>query len=549
MKKYIFLLLVILANETQILAQESNVVEVSFKNCQPSVELCGNGVDEDCNGSDLSCIGHDKDNDGFNSTQDCDDSNHFIYPSISVPCSSNVCAQGHKVCQNNGTYSACSCSPLCEATGSGRCYYVDPIKGDDNNTGSYQSKLKTLNRFGYYSLTGTSPNNRIALVAGDVVYMFSGTYQNKVNTLGEIRFLALRTLRGSSTNPIIFKNYPGQQPVISPPSPTQGLYVLDCKYLKFEGLIFDSLFQSALYLADSDNINLRNITIRNTDGVDNDNLAGFYTVVSTNIDLGNSVFHDNYDRTNQDTNGAKTENSRNIVLFRGGNIRIHHSAIFQTPAISNNKTGGCIALKHSQNLDGSFLEIDHNTFKNCAFNAIGTGGFNGNFHHNLILDSDTAFRIKDHGGWPNFHHNTMEYNTIINTTALEYIPSQAASVNKAFDTQIFRFNIIKDNKVHSSHNFANFMIDTYGPNDVYNQVVANNDVSSNNNCYYSSQGNSLFSFFADNRNDSTNLGGAYNLSEWQNLGFDSGSVEENPNLDSNFIPANENCRDKGYLPQ
>lgn len=42
-----------------------------------TTELCGDGIDQDSDGADLLCPGDDKDNDGFTSDQDCDDTNRY----------------------------------------------------------------------------------------------------------------------------------------------------------------------------------------------------------------------------------------------------------------------------------------------------------------------------------------------------------------------------------------------------------------------------------------------------------------------------------------
>src|SRR5262245_39205216 len=91
--------------------------------CVLSQEICGDGLDQDCDGADLPCPGSDADFDGFDKGADCDDSNRYIYPGIVSRCEAS-CGQGAQRCLPNGAFTPCSCEPVCEAQGNGRCYYV-----------------------------------------------------------------------------------------------------------------------------------------------------------------------------------------------------------------------------------------------------------------------------------------------------------------------------------------------------------------------------------------------------------------------------------------
>ena len=64
------------------------------------------------------------------SSNDCDDTNRNVYPGIAIACAAS-CGQGTQTCQSNGSFTGCSCTPLCEAAGSGRCFYISALTGAD----------------------------------------------------------------------------------------------------------------------------------------------------------------------------------------------------------------------------------------------------------------------------------------------------------------------------------------------------------------------------------------------------------------------------------
>lgn len=541
--------MIILILSPQFLTADSEnpprLSSATFKQCTPSTEICGSGVDENCDGVDALCPGTDKDRDGFPDHLDCDDSDKFVYPGISVSCSA-ACGTGTKKCNANGSYSACSCQALCEATGSGKCYYVDPVNGNDANTGTFQSRWKSLARIATYYSGTAAPANKVDLKPGDIVYMFSGLFNKPYNSEGTSHILKLINVKGNANNWIWFKAYPGEKPIITQTSTARGFSLYSVSHIGFEGLTIQNTYGWGIGAFDSDNLEIRNVTVRDTDGLDNDNIAGIYSAVSRDIYIHHSLIHDNYDRLNHDTGGEKTENSRNLVFFSGGNVKVSYSTVYHSQGINSQKTGSCLVYKHGQSFDG-FFEVDNSIFRNCFFAAIGTGGRNGNFHHNLILNSDSAFSLKDHGGHIQIVNNIIQYNTIVNTRGLLFNPSEVMYANAPLGELVFRKNIISDsNSQYSPDNGGIFSIDVYGPNNAHDKVLSDNILKSNNNCFFNSSGPVLFNFFASNDVASRSKGGLYSFQQWKNLGYDLSSVSTNPNLDANFISQNHLCIDKGH---
>lgn len=501
--------------------------------CTPTTEICGDGIDQDCNGSDARCPGTDGDWDGVAQGVDCDDNNRHIYPGVYVSCSA-TCGQGTKLCQSSGSYSTCSCTPLCEAKGSGRCYYVSKLTGSDTNSGTFDKPLKTYLRFN----PGNPAGSQISLQAGDVVYLMSGLYTENYSYENVQTAIYLNGRRGTSSTPIVVKAYPGAHPVISPSVNAYGVYLINDQYVTFDGIEIAGTYGAGVIIYESSYIEMRNMWVHDTDGLDNNNVAGFYINTVDHFTLDHSLVHDNYDRTNEDTGGEKTENSRNIVLFEGGNAKLSYNVVFQTPPITASKTGGCITYKHGQQVAGGTFEVDHTVLWNCFFHSIGTSTYNGNFHHNLILNSD-QIHLKNLGGTTNIKDNVFQFNTIVGGRGLAYLPSQAGTGN--FGLLTFKKNLVVDNGSYNSDIGGIIAIDPYGTDDFYSSVVSGNMLSFSSNCYYNPNQTAMFGLFSYNYGTNMSAGGLYDFATWRSKGYDSGSSVTNPQLDSNFVPQASTC--------
>jgi hypothetical protein len=514
--------------------------------CKSSVEVCGDGVDQDCNGRDLECPAPDRDNDGF-SSDDCNDLDRNTYPGTITSCTA-ACGTGTQTCQASGQFTACSCQPVCEAKNGGRCFYVSGTTGNDNNVGSFTSPWKTyLNIVSYYS-GATIPPKRVELAAGDVVYFMNGvyksTYKYNIERVSDTKALYLRNVHGTSSNPITLKRYPGTLPVFSIGVGTSPIFIENGSNFVIDGIEIGKSYtgdEPGIFLSDSNGIEIKNMWIHDVDGVDNSNLAGIQVKNCSNVRVHHSIIHDNYDRLNSDTGGRKTENSRNIVLFGGGNNRIDHNVIFHTPAREDNLGGTCVTYKHSATIPNSTFEVDHNTLWNCAEGAIGSGSYNTSIHHNLMINSDPV-SIRDFGG-PTFNQNVMiEKNTFVNSGGLNYNPSITWG---PLGLTTFRKNVVVDaaNSYHQERGIIN--ASTYGLDSLYGLVRAGN-FASDENCFYNSATQPIFAFFAGNSGGQSPLGGLYDFSDWQALGYDTNSKSVNPQLDAQHLPQNAQCSGYGW---
>ena len=247
--------------------------QLEFENCIPQAEICGSGIDENCDSIDASCSGNDKDRDGFPSSQDCDDSNRFIYPGISVACEAS-CGKGHRICQSNGSYSNCICTPLCEAQNA-NCYYVDPVSGSNNGTGTFSNRVNSLNRL----------LEIVNLAAGDYVYLFSGLYDSGLG-----RQLVISNIQASNNAMLVFKNYPSEKPIFRSETLSPGITIFQSRGIMLDGIIIDSPFHFGISIDSSRDITIRNSIIRGVKILDN-NSASLIINNSSSVIIDNMIFY------------------------------------------------------------------------------------------------------------------------------------------------------------------------------------------------------------------------------------------------------------------
>ena len=457
-----------------------------------------------------------------------------------------TCAAGTKTCQSNGSYSACNCTPLCEATGTGKCYYISAIAGSDSNPGSFEQPWKTyLNIVSYYS-SSSRPAGWKQLQAGDIVYFMSGLYNStySYSSSSDVKAFFLRGIQGTATNRVLIKAYPGQKPIISAPKTSQEIMafnIIQSSNFIIEGLEISKGYGHGLDVNESSNVEIRNNWIHDIDGLDNNNIAGLTLTAVENGNVHHNIINDNFDHTNSDTGGEKTQNSRNVVLFSGGNIRLHHNIIFQSNPISSSKTGGCVTYKHSATLAGSIFEVDNNMFWNCAFTAIGSGSYGTRIHHNLIINSE-AIEIADFGGRTFNQDIIIENNTIIGGDGLEYKPTTDWG---PIGLVTFRKNIVQDALSYHSERGV-ITVGVYQNDTLYNLVVTGGKLAFADNCYYNKNYTLVFNLFNNNNGSDRLLGSTYSFSSWKGLGYDTNSLSKDPQISASTY-LSSGCENYGWL--
>ncbi|MDD2941955.1 MAG: right-handed parallel beta-helix repeat-containing protein [bacterium] len=504
-------------------------------------EICGDFIDQDADGKDLLCSGNDQDRDGYAKGTDCDDTNRYIYPGVSVGCDTN-CGTGWKTCGGNGAFTACICTPLCEATGSGKCYYVSALTGDDSNPGTFNRPWKSFANFTHYHYTQTPPPTWIGVIPGDVVYVMSGLYSETVITEDGKAVLYLRGINGTSNNTLRITSYPGQLPVIAPKANAQGIKILQTSGLTIEGMEISNSYFAGIIIQESSNIKLSRVHVKDTDGEDNYNMAGVHVGNVDQFELNHSIVHDNYDRTNADTSGVKTENSANVVLFAGGDAAIKNNIIFQTPVITSNKTGGCVKYKHASIVENALFNVTENVFYNCSMFAVGSGTSNTNIYNNLILNSSGVV-LRDWGGTTHLSDIQIQNNTFVNSVALYQNSEEGYSLVGPLK---WSGNLVVDNDSYFTDR-GTLTISTYGTDEQYSRIILGHLFAIENNCYFNSSGYPIkWNIFNMNGGDRGNLGGMLSLAEFQQIGYEINSVITNPKLDKHHISPVSPCNLTGW---
>jgi hypothetical protein len=424
--------------------------------------------------------------------------------------------------------------PVCEASAGADCWYIDAENGDDaTGVGSFEQPWASFaNVVSYYGTPGENgstpaPANAIQLQAGDVVYVFGGTYANVYNYQGYEQVARFRGLNGESGQRIRVTAYPGEKPVIDAAGQGVGIVLTQSNHWEISGIEIVNGSHAGLVLEEADDVVVSHMHIHDTDGIDNDNIAGLYAVGATHVDIGCSSIHDNYDRENADTGGNATENSSNLVFFSGGDVRVHHSRVWQTPAPSAQKTGGCIKYKHSASVPEGKFEVDHNEISSCKFFAVGTGTQHSHVHHNLITNGETIVS-RDFGGPTHQTDQVFEYNTMYLAGGLDMNPTDEWSDGSFDDPEgiVFSHNIVVHDLPDPSQERGTLVIGTYGSDALFEKTTA--ELTLESNCYFNQSGPPSFALFAANGGNYGTEGDQYSFVDWQALGYDAGSVNEDP---------------------
>ncbi len=136
---------------------------------------------------------------------------------------------------------------LLSQAGMAATYYV-ATNGNDANSGSIDHPWKTVQK---------AANT---LNAGDTVYVMNGTYHEVVSV----------TRSGTSSDPMTFRNYPGQAPVIDGAgqgAPSGVLVIQNCAHIRVDGLGImntDSVHQSGIWLWNADDVKVERCYVYNT---------------------------------------------------------------------------------------------------------------------------------------------------------------------------------------------------------------------------------------------------------------------------------------------
>ena len=428
-----------------------------------------------------------------------------------------------------------------ETGSTGSFYYIDPVNGSDENNGSSSTPWRSFKNIISYYQASYRPPGWVDLKPGDCIVLKKGIYSEVFNPgawkkgpTGGGSFVAyFRGKRGDCDKSFRIKAYPDHKPIIDPKGRGIGLSVFQSSHWQLEGIEIRNAYGRGMSINESKEVNVQNIHIHDTDGVDNNNIAGLYITDCWNVEVSKSVFNDNYDRTCADTNGRATENSSNVVIFggmKGGNITIHHCRVYQSLPLSHNLSGGGIKYKHASRVPEAYFHVHHNRFENCKFFAFGSGTANTHFHHNLIVKG-AGISSRDFGGVTHQVSQVFEYNTLYDTSGLQLRPTVRWRNDQFPDDPkniVFRNNVVYDTRTNYSNEYGIVVVGTYLDDETYRATIR--ELTFKQNCYYNPNGRVQFNMAAGfNYKDDYREGGVFSLKQWQeSYGYDEDSIEADP---------------------
>jgi hypothetical protein len=497
----------------------------------------------------LLCADNDKDRDGFIDTADCDDTDPMIFPNM--PTTKGCGAGEHRVCQSDGSYTSCTSTPLCEATGSGSCYYIDVETGSDSNSCTFASPCRNLTKF-MGAGVDTPVSGAISLTAGDAVYLMGNGTITQTNTQYSDTATFLNYGSGTLDHPIRILGYPGSNVTLSTTGTDITFYLqYPAQHWVIRGLraTNNDGDNSVFLLNGARNVRVIGNYVFNSSGGNENNHSAYYLSLFTDID---NVFYDvrnnwskNY-RWNRLTNlGAGPEN---VAHFLGINkaersekdIVYKFNRAWDMAESENKHAGWCYKKKHGNDLgvntaDGG-IQFSDNFCINAA-NGINTESSYSLVSRNIIWNVERAFQA--------------------NWQVTDEIQGVRFLNNTTYSDELFAANYTEDwtktgwevkNNIHisraSSYGSEDgiYRLFVYGSGSDRTAFLANDALDSDNNCYYNEDVAGQYNFFSNSGG-----GGLYNFAAWKTaLGVDANSFEEDPELDSYYRAISTNCAGKGW---
>lgn len=419
-------------------------------------------------------------------------------------------------------------------------YYVDPINGSDTSDGLTPiTALRSVERLvsQYDSL---KPNNHIQVAAGDQIVLMPGAHQFAYRYgEGQWQGLFLRDVHGTAEKPITIRGMDGATINNRTPDGTEmsSISILQSSHIVIENVAVTS-FGSAVMIAASNNVVVRDSYIYDVDGISAHNLSGVHLVGVEDVLIENNLFTDNYDRGN-----PGNPNNRHIVVFGGVDVRI----LGNTMINAGPNTGMAVDFKHLGSLSADEVgqyEVAYNTIINAAGTAIGTAAPNSHIHHNLLINSGSV-RVGDLGGTSQLSNIDINYNTIVNNidrfdgSGLSYYPNEYEGF--PLGDLNWAYNFVVDNRQYDHSEKSTIFVDRYGADEFFQRVIAGGLFRAEGNVYQT-QDAARFDLYAANGGDFGQLGAMLTFADWQRQGFDvSGSVSS---IDIDDFFRNQNASQK-----
>ncbi|MHC4739604.1 MAG: right-handed parallel beta-helix repeat-containing protein, partial [Planctomycetota bacterium] len=418
-------------------------------------------------------------------------------------------------------------------TTEGTAYYLDAVNGDDDTgDGSFGNPWKSFKNIMSYYQASYRPPGWIDIAPGDTIYLMNGTYDELLyyggsggpNQNGPY-IAGFRNEAGDSGNIYKIKAYPGHSPVMDAQELGMGIRIWSCSWWEIDGIEIINGIPWGISLEGANYVKVHNVHIH--DGIGYDNAAGLHSVGCVDVEIYDSIFHDNHDPDK--VSSFPIEGGSNIIIFggtTGKNWKVHDCQIYQSEPFPTDLRQVGMKCKHGSRIPDGTFEVYNNTFTDCRAFSFQTGTANTHFHHNLIVGGgDMGFSIRSHDGGGVTHqtNQTFEYNTVYDAPGFV--------INPTLDWRNAEFpddptNINFNNNIVYGTDVIKLELGRYMSDELY--FIMLDEFHSNYNCFYEPNQVAQEYLIAAN-NQTTQEGGSYTLSEWQtNFGWDLNSTESDP---------------------
>lgn len=269
----------------------------------------------------------------------------FIVPSISVAYTqqdiSSLFATFQKILKEfalltgKGNLAAVGgASPICEATGTGKCYYVSNKTTSGAGTFADPFGMADFRQPSTYCNTAGVANS--VMKPGDYMYFRGGQYTLPACSSGAYYTAAIHPkMSGTPSQPITFKAYPGETPILSagPGGSVAVLSTMDkstgYNYIRFMGFTVKS---GKVYLWGSEG---SEFSYNDVEGKNNPGNTG--TNVAVHIQDSKSLWIHHNDIYGSQGSGG---NNAGIQVFRGTDLIVEDNYIHDNIANINDKESG-----------------------------------------------------------------------------------------------------------------------------------------------------------------------------------------------------------------
>ena len=424
-------------------------------------------------------------------------------------------------------------------------YHVDPhhAAASDSNDGSQGSPWATYLPV-VWAYNQADPNiGRVTLQSDDTLLLHpalhNASFVQQDGDSSVTRGLHLQGLEGTAENHIRIVGMPGTVVDVRPGGgeETKSISIESSSYVDLEGLEISGYGRGVL-LGAVQHVSIANCWFRDVGGIDNNNQSALEISLSSNVLVHGNLYVDSYDRINEDTNGQRTGNSRQIVLFSNpGFIEVFDNVLLNTPEIDADVTGAGIVEKHG---GSGHVAIHDNVLMRMAMDGIGVSS-SAVIHHNLLIDSN-ALHVGDYGG-PNSHADIrFHHNTLVNRNPAgghhDWEGMPGAFGVSTFDPEgdddgavgpiQFDHNIAYDTRSYNiDRNMVN--VGVYSSDEFYDQYVPN--LSIDHNGYFNPNVPLQFNLFAGGP---ATQGALHTFNSWQSQGFDAHSIAADPDFNAVF---------------